>query len=71
MTREDVERIFSDKIDGDKIETGKKRSVAIESFLEVAGFENAPDGPTKEELLDFANENNVGYQKLIEEGEYE
>ena len=66
MTTKDVQSIFNVE---DIIIMPNNIVVTVDDFLNIAEFQNAPDNPTKQELLDFDN-GEKGYVDLIESGNY-
>lgn len=70
MTKEDVERIFSDFVDFDGyIVYEDNINTSVNKFLTIAGFEKAPENPTKQDLHDI-DKGVKGYATLIEVGNY-
>jgi len=67
MTKKDVYNIFGYSYE---IQLSDCISVTVESFLEFAGFKNAPNNPTKQDLHDI-DKGVKGYADLIESGNYD
>ena len=69
MTITDVQRIFKNSISGDIIILNENSAVTIDDFLNIAGFKNAPDNPTKQDLISI-DAGIKNYSELIESGNY-
>lgn len=67
LTENDVKRIFDCE---SVIELGNGVSVTVDNFLNVAGFKDAPNNPTKEDLHSI-DQGVKGYADLIEQGNYD
>lgn len=66
MTAQDVKNIFG--LDGDEIVVNGA-VITVADFLNVAGFNNAPDNPSKQDLHD-TDDGKKGYAGIIEQGVY-